>query len=45
MRTEPARASHNLEANPFNESTQAFVATLHHEITKVDLYEAKGAQL
>ena len=45
MRTELARASRNLEANPFNETTQDFVATLHHEIRKADLYEAKGAQI
>lgn len=45
MRIELARASQNLEANPFNESTQAFGATLHHEIKKVDLYEAKDAQI
>lgn len=45
MRIELARASHNLKANPFNEYAQAFLATLHHEIRKVDLYEAKGAQI
>lgn len=45
MRIGLARASRNLEANHFNESTEAFIVILRHKIIKVDLYEAKGTQL
>ena len=44
MRIELAQASCNLEANPFNESSQAFIIALHHEIRKAGHYEAKGTQ-
>ena len=45
MQSELSKAYLRLEASPFNSIAQSQVSSIRHELKKVDLYEAKGAQL